>query len=142
VRDLAPYLDDVEGFAKDLLGIALLPHQLELCRAAEEVVVAYKGRQVGLTVALLVKLAHALATRPKTTGLYTSAGARQAEDVGERFQDLLAGQPLGRSIVSDTKTTIRFSNESILHFLPSNPETLRGYGPASAAAIPSPRGRR
>lgn len=128
-RDLAAYADDPEGFAKDLMGIQPFAHQLEVIRAEEELLAIYKGRQTGMTVALLIKLAHKLSTRPRTTGIFVSAGGRQAEDVGERLLDLVAGQPLGRSIVSDTKTTIRFSTGSVARFLPSNPETLRGYGP-------------
>lgn len=126
-KDPASYLEDVEAFAWDLMGLRLLPHQVEFCLAEEEVITAYKGRQVGATIGILVKLAKAAATRPKTLCLYTSAGGRQAEDVGERFLDLTRGQPLARSIVSATQTTIRFSNGSIWHFLPSNPATLRGY---------------
>jgi hypothetical protein len=127
--DLAAYLDDAPAFARDFMGVQPFNHQAAVLRAAEEVLAIYKGRQTGMTTALLCKLGHAAMTRPRSTCLYTSAGGRQAEDVGERFLDLVQGQPLARSITSDTKTTIRFSNGSVAHFLPSNADTLRGYGP-------------
>jgi hypothetical protein len=128
-KDVGAYLDDPVAFAPAYMGVRPFDHQALVLRALEEVICVYKGRQTGLTTALLLKIGHFAMTRPRSTILFTSAGGRQAEDVGERFLEMARGQPIARSIVSDTKTTIRWSNGSVAHFLPSNPDTLRGYGP-------------
>jgi hypothetical protein len=122
------YSRDPEAFARDLLGIALQPHQAEAMRAAAGLKTILKGRQAGGTVTIIGKGVWDAYRWPGHLVLITSASDRQVTELGERMAEVTEAAPIARSLTRRTTERLVFSNGSQVVLLPNNPRTIRGFG--------------
>lgn len=125
---LTLWREDAGAFARDLLGLELWPHQIEVLNASKPFRVVVKARQTGGSVALAVAAIHAAFTRPGSTTPLISATEDAAKRLAATVRDLLADSDLLRSSVTEeSKTRIVLTNGSQIVSLPASQRQIRGY---------------
>ena len=120
---------DIAAFAAEALHIELYEHQKQLCRSQKRVNILIAGRGAGKSMAARVKALHDAVCNPGHTVLVVSSVLRMSCDFGEKLQDIIRNSQIQDRISSITQEEITFKNGSVIKFLPSNPDTIRGYHP-------------
>lgn len=128
------WLADPAAFAEQALGVKLYDHQKKLCLADKRVNLLIAGRGAGKSTAACVKAIHQAVTREQHTVLVVSSGQRMSSGFGDKILDLVRGTDIRPWVKSAAGELVRFTNGSVIRFLPSNPDTIRGYHPKSAKA--------
>lgn len=120
---------DPVAFAREALQIELYPHQAEFASSPTRTTLMIAGRGSGKSLTAQVKALHNAVTQPNHTVLIVSSGQRMSYDFGERLAELLRQSTIRPHAETITHDHIRFRNGSVVHLLPANADTIRGYHP-------------
>ena len=80
-------------------------------------------------MAARVKALHDALCNPGHTVLVVSSVLRMSCDFGEKLRDIVRDSAIQDRVSSITQEEITFKNGSVIKFLPSSPDTIRGYHP-------------
>jgi hypothetical protein len=125
------YLENASRFAENVLGIELLEHQKKLCDSDKRLTMLIAGRGAGKTVGATAKAIHRAISKEKHTVLVVSSGQRMSSEYKNRIAEMTDNTLAEPWIKSATDRVVDFVNGSTVHFLPCNPETIRGFHPKS-----------
>lgn len=118
--------DDVDLFARVLVGQPLWPHQLEIARSPARIRCACIGRQAGKTRTLSVLALHEAFRAPRRKVLIVSAGDDAAKDVLAEISALAESPLLSGSVVDDDARLVTLSNGSSIRSIPASEKQARG----------------
>lgn len=124
-----PALDRVT-FARDVLGLAPFPHQVEALRSPASVVVACGGRRSGKTEAAIAAALHCVTTRRDADWLVTGPNTDKVRQVVAEAADRLRRSRIGPDAAFDERAMrldVRGSGSAIVG-VPPTPGQLRGFG--------------
>lgn len=121
--------NNIKHFAQEALEVTLHEHQIELCESTARNNVLIAGRGAGKSLAAQVKAIHKAVTNPSHTVLVVSSGQRMSSDFGSKLLDLIRESTVSEWVKTIAEEKVTFHNGSIIHLLPANPDTIRGYHP-------------
>lgn len=118
--------DDVDVFARELVGEGLWDHQLEVARSEARVRCGCSGRQAGKSRTLAVLALHEAFRRSDVRVLLVSAGEDASRDLLAEVGRLAGAPLLAGSVVDEGKSQVTLSNGSTIRSVPASTRQIRG----------------
>lgn len=118
--------DDIDVFARVLVGEALWPHQLSVARSKARTRCICSGRQAGKSRTLALLALHEAFSASDRRVLVLSAGEDAAKDLLREISALASSSLLAGSVVDDNASTITLTNGSTIRSVPASERQIRG----------------
>ncbi|MDH6283289.1 terminase large subunit domain-containing protein [Prescottella agglutinans] len=118
--------NDIDIFARKIVGAPLWPHQLELAYSPAKIRSVNSGRQAGKSRTLALLALHQAFSVPGSKTLILSAGEDAAKVLLASIGELLASPLLAGAAVEENKSRIVLSTGSEIVCVPASTRQVRG----------------
>jgi phage FluMu gp28-like protein len=121
------FIEDNVRIRPDEEPVKLFPYQKRLLECQERFRLIVKARQIGVSSLMAWEALACAILYPSITILFVSSSERQASELLEYVKRAFFNAGLGVKLIEESKTAMRFANNSRIISLPQSPNTVMGF---------------